>query len=60
MSTQTENTRPDWVGESEVKEELWAEACGYDIPSGLLNKESTTRIFVETKKKVQGNHKRWN
>ena len=51
---------PEWVGESEVLEELWAEACGYGIPSGLLNKESTTRIFVETKKKVQGNHKRWN
>jgi hypothetical protein len=47
------SSAPEWVGDSEVLEELWAEACGYDIPSGLLKKESTTRTFVETKRKAQ-------
>ena len=48
------SSAPEWVGESDVLEDLWAEACGYDIPPGLLKKESTTRTFVETKKKAHG------
>jgi len=43
--------------DSEVLEELWAVACGNDIPIVLLNKESTTPTFLETKRKAQGNHK---
>jgi hypothetical protein len=49
------SSAPEWVGDSDVLEDLWAEACGYDIPPGLLKKESTTRTFVETKRKAQGN-----
>jgi hypothetical protein len=48
------SSAPEWVGDSDVLEDLWAEACGYDIPPGLLKKESTTRTFVETKRKAQG------
>jgi hypothetical protein len=44
---------PEWVGESDVLENLWAEACAYDIPLAMLKKESTTRVFVETKRKAQ-------
>lgn len=48
------SSAPEWVGDSDVLEDLWAVACGYDIPPGLLKKESTTRTFVETKRKAQG------
>jgi len=48
---------PEWTGGSEVLEDLWAEACGYDIPAALLRKEATTRTFVNTKRKSHGKRK---